>query len=84
MDALDASLTKIHQWQAARPSGPDLAARLEEILDTYGLTTQLVEIWRKQRVEIQTMHQEITRLIERIAELEKALRQKVVGDEGRG
>jgi ABC-type protease/lipase transport system fused ATPase/permease subunit len=86
LDTIDAALTKIHQWQAERPSGEDLAQRLDEILETYGLTAQLLEVWLKQRPEIQSIHRDVGRLTEAIAELKRLLREahKAVGGEERG
>lgn len=84
LDTIAAGLTKIHVWQAARPSAADIADRLEEVLKTYGLTAQLVEVWRKQRFEIQTISREILDVKEEMRELKKVLKVKAVGDEERG
>src|SRR5262245_16519201 len=84
LDTIAAGLTKIHAWQAARPSAKDIADRLEEVLKTYGLTAQLVEVWRRQRVEIQTMNRELAHVTEEMRELKKALKVRAVGDEERG
>src|SRR5262249_30211497 len=84
LDAIAAGLSKIHAWQAARPSAKDIADRLEEGVDTYGLAAQMVEVWRRQRFEVQGLHRDVGKLVEQVAGLEKALRQKAVGDEERG
>lgn len=89
LDAISEALSKIHRWQADRPSGPDLAARLDEILQTYGLTAQLVELWRRQRPEIQALYRDVGKLHEAVVELERIISElhqavRAVGDEERG